>query len=232
MWNYLATPFIFVRNGFDIEELSPHDEDGQQWRVLQVRYPKDIPAHCDTQQFYFNSDGLLKRMDYTTDVLGGVASHYLYDPKNFAGLVVPTRRRVVQRTSAGPKITGITAGFPRLRRRHDSRPVKMLLNNPRIFPQQSAVPKSMRAIAVEGGVGPARVLKLASTPKPCEILIRVAAAGVNYSDIVQREGNYPLPPGTPETQGLEISGTIVSVAADVQRIRVGDPVCAPLLGGG
>jgi hypothetical protein len=76
-----------------------------------VRYPKDIPTHCDTQQFYFNSDGILKRVDYTTDVLGGVASHYLYDPKKFAGLVVPTRRRVVQRTPAGPKLTGITAVF-------------------------------------------------------------------------------------------------------------------------
>jgi hypothetical protein len=111
MWNYLATPFIFVREGFDIQELAPHDEDGQRWRVLQVRYPKDIPTHCDMQLFYFNSDGILKRIDYTTDVLGGVASHYLYDPKNFAGLVVPTRRRVVQRTPAGPKITGITAVF-------------------------------------------------------------------------------------------------------------------------
>jgi hypothetical protein len=111
MWNYLATPFILVRDGFDIQELAPHDEDGERWRVLQVRYPKDIPTHCDTQQFYFNSDGILKRIDYTTDVLGGVASHYLYDPKNFAGLIVPTRRRVVQRTPAGPKITGITAVF-------------------------------------------------------------------------------------------------------------------------
>jgi hypothetical protein len=70
-----------------------------------------LPTHCDTQQFYFNSDGILKRIDYTTDVLGGVASHYLYDPKKFAGLIVPTRRRVVQRTPAGPKITGITAIF-------------------------------------------------------------------------------------------------------------------------
>ncbi len=109
MWNYLTTPFIFVRDGFDLQELAPHEEDGQSWRVMQVRYPKDIPTHCDTQQFYFNSDGILKRIDYTTDVLGGVASHYLYDPKNFAGLVVPTRRRVVQRTPTGPKITGITA---------------------------------------------------------------------------------------------------------------------------
>jgi len=90
----------------------------------------------------------------------------------------------------------------------------------------------MRAIAVEGRVGPAQVLNLASTPKPSEILIRVAAADVNYSDVVQREGNYPVPPGTPETPGLEISGTIVSVAAAVQRVRVGDPVCALLLGGG
>src|SRR6266404_1757200 len=111
MWNYLTTPFIFVRDGFDLQELAPHEEDGQSWRVMQVRYPKDIPTHCDTQQFYFNSDGILKRIDYTTDVLGGVASHYLYDPKNFAGLVVPTRRRVVQRTPTGPKITGITAVF-------------------------------------------------------------------------------------------------------------------------
>jgi hypothetical protein len=50
-------------------------------------------------------------MDYTTDVLGGVASHYLYDHKTFDGLVIPIRRRVVQRTPAGPKLTGITAVF-------------------------------------------------------------------------------------------------------------------------
>jgi hypothetical protein len=63
-----------------------------------VRYPKDIPTHFDTKQFFSNSDGLPKRIDYS-----GIASHYFYDPKNFAGLIIPTRRRVVQRTSAGPK---------------------------------------------------------------------------------------------------------------------------------
>ena len=56
MWNYLAAPFIFVRDGFDIQELAPHNEDGQRWRVLQVRYPKDIPTYCDTQQFYFDTN--------------------------------------------------------------------------------------------------------------------------------------------------------------------------------
>jgi NADPH:quinone reductase len=59
--------------------------------------------------------------------------------------------------------------------------------------------------AIEGGVGPPRALKLASiktpTPKSGEVLIRVAAAGVNYPDIKQREGPFPLPPGTPETFG-------------------------------
>jgi len=94
----------------------------------------------------------------------------------------------------------------------------------------------MSAIAIEGGVGPARALKLVSiktpTPKSGEVLIRVAAAGNNYPDIFQREGRYPLPPGTPATLGLEISGTVAVVGADVQRFRVGDPVCALLLGGG
>jgi len=94
----------------------------------------------------------------------------------------------------------------------------------------------MSAIAIEGGVGPARALKLVSiktpTPKSGEVLIRVAAAGNNYPDILQREGRYPLPPGTPATLGLEISGTVAVVGADMQRFRVGDPVCALLLGGG
>src|ERR1700738_5481410 len=51
MWNYLATPFIFVRDGFDIRELAPHAEEGERWRVLQVRHPKAIPTTRDTPQF-------------------------------------------------------------------------------------------------------------------------------------------------------------------------------------
>src|SRR5260370_40895516 len=105
-----------------------------------------------------------------------------------------------------------------------------------LMSQPSAIPKSMRGIASEGGVGPARALKLVSikTPRPKsgEVLIRVAAAGNNYPDILQREGRYPLPPGTPATLGLEISGTVAVVGADVQRFQAGDKVCALLLGGG
>src|SRR3979409_917366 len=78
----------------------------------------------------------------------------------------------------------------------------------------------MRAIAIEGGVGPPRALKLASiktpTPKSGEVLIRVAAAGVNYPDIIQREGPFPLPPGTPETLGPGyFEGAVGGVGADV-----------------
>jgi len=66
-------------------------------------------------------------------------------------------------------------------------------------------------------------------PGPGEVLIRVAAAGVNRPDILQREGDYPPPPGAPDTLGLEVAG-VVQVAAG--RWRVGDRVCALLGGGG
>lgn len=111
MWNYLCAPFMFSKPGFELKELAEHAEDGEIWRVLEVTYPPDIPAHCATQRYYFDQDGHLKRIDYVTDVAGGVASHYCYDPKTFDGIVIPTRRRVVRRTPEGPKVSGITAVF-------------------------------------------------------------------------------------------------------------------------
>jgi putative PIG3 family NAD(P)H quinone oxidoreductase len=69
-------------------------------------------------------------------------------------------------------------------------------------------------------------------PKRGEVLIRVAAAGVNRPDLMQRAGFYPPPPGAPETLGLEVSGVIESVGAGVSRWHEGDEVCALLAGGG
>jgi NADPH:quinone reductase len=69
-------------------------------------------------------------------------------------------------------------------------------------------------------------------PGPGEVLIRVAAAGVNRPDLMQRAGLYPPPPGAPETLGLEVSGVIESVGAGVTRWRESDEVCALLPGGG
>ncbi|MBY0568487.1 MAG: NAD(P)H-quinone oxidoreductase [Hyphomonadaceae bacterium] len=69
-------------------------------------------------------------------------------------------------------------------------------------------------------------------PGPGEVLIRVAAAGVNRPDLTQRAGFYPPPPGAPETLGLEVSGVIESVGSGVTRWHEGDEVCALLPGGG
>jgi NADPH2:quinone reductase len=69
-------------------------------------------------------------------------------------------------------------------------------------------------------------------PGPGEVLIKVAAAGVNRGDLVQVAGAYPPPPGAPQTLGLEVSGTIVSSGANVERWDLGDEVCALVAGGG
>jgi len=79
-------------------------------------------------------------------------------------------------------------------------------------------------------------LALAEAPVPepgaGQILIRVAAAGINRPDLAQRAGMYPPPPGAPETLGLEVAGEITAIGASVSRWKVGDQVCALLAGGG
>lgn len=67
---------------------------------------------------------------------------------------------------------------------------------------------------------------------PDQVVIAVAAAGVNRADLLQRQGRYDPPAGTPAWPGLECSGTVTSVGEDVQHLRVGDEVCALLDGGG
>jgi NADPH2:quinone reductase len=94
-------------------------------------------------------------------------------------------------------------------------------------------PAEMTAIAVEGGKGPAEALHPVQAPLPepqaGEILIRVAASGINRPDLLQRQGFYPPPPGAPTTLGLEVAGTVVRGAG---RWEEGDQVCALLGGGG
>ena len=70
------------------------------------------------------------------------------------------------------------------------------------------------------------------TPGPGDVLIRVAAAGVNRPDVLQRRGAYPVPPGASDIPGLEVAGTIAAVGAGVEGWRVGDAVCALVSGGG
>src|SRR5688572_13141004 len=90
----------------------------------------------------------------------------------------------------------------------------------------------MIAISIAKPGGP-EVLQPIEMPLPQpglrEVLIRVAAAGVNRPDLMQREGKYPPPPGASDIPGLEIAGTIASGAG---RFRAGDRVCALVAGGG
>src|SRR5580700_5572279 len=98
------------------------------------------------------------------------------------------------------------------------------------------IPEEMTAIAVEGGKGPPEALKpvriKTPTPGPGQILIKVAAAGVNRPDVIQRLGFYPPPPGAPDTMGLEVAGEVAALGADAPRWKLGDSVTALLGGGG
>jgi putative PIG3 family NAD(P)H quinone oxidoreductase len=93
----------------------------------------------------------------------------------------------------------------------------------------------MKAIEISAPGGP-EVLKVTERPMPQpqtnEILVRVAAAGVNGPDLMQRKGLYPPPPGASDLPGLEIAGEVVAVGQAVKRWKVGDEVCALTNGGG
>jgi hypothetical protein len=116
MWNYLATPFLLARPGFETEEIEPHRENGERWRRLRVRFPPDVPTHNHyrpggEQTFYFSEAGLLQRLDY---LAAGPASHYCFDHADFGGIVFPTLRRVVPRPPSGPLVNGPTAVLIRI----------------------------------------------------------------------------------------------------------------------
>jgi len=100
-WNYLNTPFILTSEGVKTEEIDPHEENGQTWRVLAVTFPSSIDTHCAQQKFYFNEQGILQRHDYFTDVAKGDAAHYCYDSRIFDGFTFATRRRVVGKDKTG-----------------------------------------------------------------------------------------------------------------------------------
>jgi putative PIG3 family NAD(P)H quinone oxidoreductase len=93
----------------------------------------------------------------------------------------------------------------------------------------------MKAITIPSPGGPdALVLGDVPTPDfaPDEVLVQVAAAGVNRADLMQRQGFYPPPPGSSTYPGLEVSGTIRALGGDVTGWEVGNEVCALLSGGG
>ncbi len=93
----------------------------------------------------------------------------------------------------------------------------------------------MKVIAISKPGGP-EVLTLAERPLPApkagEVLVKVAATGVNGPDMMQRKGLYPAPPGASDLLGLEISGVVTAVGAGVTRWKIGDALCGLTNGGG
>jgi NADPH:quinone reductase len=93
----------------------------------------------------------------------------------------------------------------------------------------------MLAIDPQGAGGPEVLVPVdrpVPQPGPGEYLIRVAAAGVNRPDVMQRQGMYPPPPGAPSIPGLEIAGTVVAAGTGADVAMIGGKVCALVWGGG
>ncbi len=99
----------------------------------------------------------------------------------------------------------------------------------------TALPARMKAIEIAAPGGP-EVLRPGERPMPKpaegEVLIKVAAAGVNRPDVEQRKGTYPPPPGASDIPGLEIAGTVVALGGGASGLEIGDEVCALVSGGG
>ncbi len=97
------------------------------------------------------------------------------------------------------------------------------------------IPDRMQAVVAPQSGGP-EVLAFEErpvpTPGPREVLVRVAAAGVNRPDVMQRMGNYPPPPGVGDVFGLEMAGEVVAVGAEARRFAIGDRVCGLVPAGG
>jgi hypothetical protein len=94
LWTYLNTPFLYTWPGFVTEEIAPIEVDGETWRRLKVTFPDHIKSHTRQQISCFGPDGLLRRSDFTIDVIGGATGLvYAADYRDVDGIIIPTARR-------------------------------------------------------------------------------------------------------------------------------------------
>ncbi len=99
IWNYLCTPFLLAHPDVQLIRGADWPENGEIWQRLVARFPETLPTHCREQVFYVDYQGLIRRHDYTAEVIGHYAraAHYCRRHRRFDGLVFPTRRRVLPR---------------------------------------------------------------------------------------------------------------------------------------
>jgi hypothetical protein len=95
LWTYLNTPFLYTQRGFETEEIPSIVVESETWRRLKVTFPDYIKSHCHEQISCFGPDGLIRRHDYTVDILGGATGlNYASDYREVAGIIIPTKRRI------------------------------------------------------------------------------------------------------------------------------------------
>jgi hypothetical protein len=94
LWTYLNMPFLYTWPGFTTEEIAPIEVDGEAWRRLKVTFPEHIKSHTREQIACFGPDGLLRRHDFTIDIIGGATGMlYASDNRDIDGIIIPTTRR-------------------------------------------------------------------------------------------------------------------------------------------
>jgi hypothetical protein len=95
LWTYLNVPFLYTRDDFATEEIEPIEVGGERWRRLRVTFPESVKSHTREQISCFGPDGLLRRHDYTVDILGGATGlNYADGYREAGGILFPARRRV------------------------------------------------------------------------------------------------------------------------------------------
>jgi len=105
LWTYLTTPFFMTLPGFTVTEIDRIEDNGERWAGLQAHFPDRFASHSRLQEFYFDSDLLLRRHDYRVDVAGGFAAiQYVYDIVEADGIKLPSKRRAFRCDANGDLI--------------------------------------------------------------------------------------------------------------------------------
>ena len=98
LWTYLATPFVFTMDGFQVEETAPWREGKETWRVLRVYFPGSIETHSRVQDFFFDEQFELRRHDYSVNIAGGFpAAQLMLEYTEANGMRLPSKRRAYTR---------------------------------------------------------------------------------------------------------------------------------------
>jgi hypothetical protein len=94
LWTYLNLPFLYTWPGFVTEEIATIEVEGETWRRLKVAFPEHIKSHTREQITCFGPDGLVRRHDFTIDILGGATGMlYASDYREVDGIIIPATRR-------------------------------------------------------------------------------------------------------------------------------------------